>query len=377
MKALCLYVVAGKGHYVPAKAIHDSFIEMGIDSRLEEVFDYLGARWLGRFNNRFWRLMLRFPFIERHVVRFFDKDSGGIGLLARFSDASLKKNLRARLEEFKPDLILATHPYGSAIMCEMLSDLGLDIPVYYYATDVFMTPKSGVSNKLKALLIPTEEGAAVARSYGQSDDRLIVCPFPLQREISDVPMPGKKEARRALDLDEDLFTLQLNLGGEGLGSLALLEGLLKRDIPMQIVIIGGMKKKTERYISHVISMMRAKNTKVYIRGFISDVRSYLAASDIIAGRAGINTIVEAMYAHRPFLITELVYTVIPSADYVEKYKVGWNMTGKKDESVRLVLDYASHPEKLMEMDENFSHIPIEYSARHLASIVVEDANIKS
>ena len=199
----------------------------------------------------------------------------------------------------------------------------------------------------------------------------------MQREISDVPMPGKKEARRALDLDEDLFTLQLNLGGEGLGSLALLEGLLKRDIPMQIVIIGGMKKKTERYISHVISMMRAKNTKVYIRGFISDVRSYLAASDIIAGRAGINTIVEAMYAHRPFLITELVYTVIPSADYVEKYKVGWNMTGKKDESVRLVLDYASHPEKLDELDENFSHIPIEYSARHLASIVVEDANIKS
>ena len=146
---------------------------------------------------------------------------------------------------------------------------------------------------------------------------------------------------------------------------------------MQIVIIGGMNKSMTEKIDGMISRSKAEHTKVYIHGFITNVKDYLAASDIIAGRAGINTIVEAMYAHRPFLITELVYTVIPSADYVEKYKVGWNMTGKKDESVRLVLDYASHPEKLDELDENFSHIPIEYSARHLASIVVEDANIKS
>ena len=372
MKALCLYVLAGKGHYIPAKAVHDSLLEMGVESRIEEVFTYLGAGWLGRFNNHFWRLMLRFPALERHIVKFFDKDSGGIGMLARYSDAALRKNLIARLKEFSPDFVFATHPYGSAIMSEMLSDLGLDIPVYYYATDVFMTPKSGVSNKLRALLIPTEEGAEVARSYGQEEERIRIVPFPLQREIEDGEIPGKKEARRALDLDEDLFTLQLNLGGEGLGSLSLLEGLLHLDLPMQIVIIGGMKKKTERHIRRVISSISAKNTRVLIRGFISDVMTYVAASDIIAGRAGINTLIEAMYLHRPFLITELVYTVIPSADYVEKYKVGWNMSGKTAESVALVADLAAHPEKLSGLDRNFDEIPIECSSRKLAGMVVSD-----
>ena len=142
---------------------------------------------------------------------------------------------------------------------------------------------------------------------------------------------------------------------------------------MQIVIIGGMKKKTERYISHVISLMRAKNTKVYIRGFISDVRSYLAASDIIAGRAGINTIVEAMYAHRPFLITELVYTVIPSADYVEKYKVGWNASHDVARQLEIIRTYSSNPALLDEMDRNFDLIPMEYDASALAKMVVDDA----
>ena len=82
-------------------------------------------------------------------------------------------------------------------------------------------------------------------------------------------------------------------------------------------------------------------------GFVKNVSEYLAASDIVAGRAGINTIVEAMYAHRPFLITDLVYTVIPSAEYVEKYHVGWNASEDTQKQLSIILDLASHPEKLL------------------------------
>ena len=68
--------------------------------------------------------------------------------------------------------------------------------------------------------------------------------------------------------------------------------------------------------------------------------------------------------------------MIPSADYVEKYKVGWNCTGKRTESVEIVLDYAEHLEKLAELDANFNGIPIEFSARHLAEKVASDAIYK-
>ena len=141
---------------------------------------------------------------------------------------------------------------------------------------------------------------------------------------------------------------------------------------MQIVIIGGMNKSMTEKLDSIISRSKSQNTKVYIRGFITDVNDYLAASDIVAGRAGINTILEAMYMHRPFLITELVYTVIPSADYVEKYKIGWNCANEKEKAVDIVCDYVQNPEKLIKLDASFNALPIEFSASKVASIIIDN-----
>ena len=376
MRGLCVYVDGGKGHYVPAKAVQEELQAMGIDTVLEEFFDYLDIRWMGRINKSFWRTMLRMPALERHISKFNDSDSNGMEWAIRFADKHCTRMLQANLEEFRPDFVFATHPYASTVLSEMFDYLGIDIPVYYFATDVFSAPVAAVCDKLRRFYISTEEGVEVVRSMGQARNTIELAPFPLQRSVADVRKLDKKETRKKLGLDADLFTLQINLGGEGLGSLYLLESLIKKNIPMQIVILGGMDKNMSKKINGIIDKSGNTDVKVYCKGFVNNVDEYLAASDIIAGRAGINTIVEAMYAHRPFLITELVYTVIPSADYVEKYKVGWNCTGKRKESVEIVLDYAEQPEKLAELDANFNSIPIEFSARHLAEKVASDAIYK-
>lgn len=373
MRGLCVYVDGGKGHYVPAKAVQEELLAMGIDTVLEEFFDYLDIRWMGRINKSFWRTMLRMPALERHISKFNDSDSNGMEWAIRFADKHCTRMLQANLEEFRPDFVFATHPYASTVLSEMFDYLGIDIPVYYFATDVFSAPVAAVCDKLRRFYISTEEGVEVVRSMGQARNTIELAPFPLQRSVADVRKLDKKATRKKLGLDADLFTLQINLGGEGLGSLYLLESLIKKNIPMQIVILGGMDKNMSKKINGIIDKSRNTDVRVYCKGFVNNVDEYLAASDIIAGRAGINTIVEAMYAHRPFLITELVYTVIPSADYVEKYKVGWNCTGKRKESVEIVLDYAEHPEKLAELDANFNRIPIEFSARLLAEKVASDA----
>lgn len=373
MRGLCVYVDGGKGHYVPAKAVQEELQAMGIDTVLEEFFDYLDIRWMGRINKSFWRTMLRMPALERHISKFNDSDSNGMEWAIKFADKHCTRMLQANLEEFRPDFVFATHPYASTVLSEMFDYLGIDIPVYYFATDVFSAPVAAVCDKLRRFYISTEEGVEVVRSMGQARNTIELAPFPLQRSVADVRKLDKKATRKKLGLDADLFTLQINLGGEGLGSLYLLESLIKKNIPMQIVILGGMDKNMSKKINGIIDKSRNTDVRVYCKGFVNNVDEYLAASDIIAGRAGINTIVEAMYAHRPFLITELVYTVIPSADYVEKYKVGWNCTGKRKESVEIVLDYAEHPEKLAELDANFNGIPIEFSARLLAEKVASDA----
>ena len=316
--------------------------------------------------------MLRFPNLEQHLSKHNDSDSNGMELAIRFANKHCWRMLTANLDEFKPDFIFATHPYASTILSEMLSKLEIDIPVFYYATDVFNAPVASVCDKLRKFFISTEDGAERVMAMGQNPESIEIVPFPLQQSIADSPVLSKEEARKKIELDENLFTLQLNLGGEGIGSLALLHSLLKKDLPMQIVIIGGMNKSMTEKLDSIISRSKSQNTKVYIRGFITDVNDYLAASDIVAGRAGINTILEAMYMHRPFLITELVYTVIPSADYVEKYKIGWNCANEKEKAVDIVCDYVQNPEKLIKLDASFNALPIEFSASKVASIIIDN-----
>ena len=326
-----------------------------------------------KINQAAWRIMLRIPFVEKHLFRSLDRSGWGISFIIRAVRLFGTRTLRKRLAATRPDFIFATHPYPGTVLSTLLHDLGENIPVYFYSTDVFSAPAVSICPYLRKFLIPTEEGAERVRAMGQPASSIMLCPFPLQRSVADQPKLSKDEARRKIDIEEGKFTIQLNFGGEGLGSLTLLEDILKEDLPVQIVIIGGIKKEMRKRIEHVISQYGGRNAKVLIRGFISNVSEYLAASDVIAGRAGINTIAEAIYAHRPFLITELVYIVRDSAEYIEKYHVGWNAAGDREKQIGIIRDLAAHPDKLESLDRNFDEVPIEYSARHLAEIIAEDA----
>lgn len=373
MRGLCVYIKAGKGHYVPAKAVHEQLLEIGVDSELADFFSYLDLDWMEKLNQGMWRLMLRIPFLEEHLFRSLDRSGWGIKLVERTIDRLRRRKLSAMIAESRPDFIFATHPYPGTVLSTMLHDMGEDIPVYFYSTDVFSAPVVSICPYLRKFLIPTEEGAESVAAMGQDPDSIMLCPFPLQQSVADRPRLSKHEARRKIGLKEDAFTIQLNLGGEGLGSLSLLEDILAEDLPVQIVIIGGIRKDMEGRIRNVMARYVGGKSSVEIRGFVDNVSEYLAASDVIVGRAGINTIVEAIYAHRPFLITELVYIVTASAEYIEKYGVGWNAAGDREKQIGIIRKLVNEPSQLDVISSAFDAVPIEYSARHLAEMVVSDA----
>ena len=370
MRALCVYVDGGKGHFVPAKTVACELEKKGIDVDLEEFFDYLDIKWIGSLNKHWWRQMLRMPKFEQRLSHHNDADSNGMEKAIKFAKKHCERALRSNLEEEPIDFIFATHPYASTILSEMLFDMNLNIPVFYYATDVFNAPVASICDKLSGYFISTQEGFDRVKAMGQKSDAMELVPFPLQQEILDSVRLSKEEARTKLGLDPKLFTIQLNLGGEGIGSISVIKNLAKQNADVQIVVIGGMSKKTTKKLNRIASKLPS-NVKLYIRGFISDVSTYLYASDVIVGRAGINTIVEAIYAHRPFIITELVYTVIPSADYIEKYNIGWNCANGKKNATDVLLDLINNPLKLKEIESNFNLVPIEFSPEKVADILFD------
>lgn len=370
MKGLCVYVDGGKGHYVPAVTIKTAMEELGHEMYLEEFFDFLDIRWLGKINKFFWRQMLRHSKLENKVSRHNDQ-SNGMEFAVRFGIKHCMRCLRSYLDERPVDFIFCTHPYASTVLSEMLSKEEINIPVYYFATDVFSAPKASICNKLRKFFISTEEGANTVIGMGQDKDSVVVCPFPLQQNLAMSPRYTKKEARYKLGLSEELFTIQFNLGGEGLGSLDVIDAIAKTGIPMQVVVIGGIDNKMRKRFD-LLKKRLPDNVSLVIAGFVKNVNEYMYAADVIVGRAGINTLLEAFYSRRPFLITELVYTVMASADYVVKYEVGWNCNRDRNAQLDVLDKCLSDSAYFSGLDKNFDSIPIEFSASGLAKLIEAD-----
>ena len=185
MKGLCVYVDGGKGHYVPAKAVMEALNEMGVETHLEEFFSYLDIKWIGKINKFYWRSMLRMPGLERKLSKHNDADSNGMELAVNMARKLCTKKLLSRLDEFHPDFIFATHPYASTILPEMLFSAGINIPVYYFATDVFSAPVATICDKLRRFYIATEEGKERVLKMGQKPDTVVLSPFPLQKSVAE------------------------------------------------------------------------------------------------------------------------------------------------------------------------------------------------
>lgn len=372
MNILCVYVDGGKGHYIPAKAVAEQLKSMGHNVDMIDFFALLNLRPVGRINKFIWRKLLERPDFENRFSSRNDQDTREIRLASSIIQATRKRRFRKIIRQYRPDMIFTTHPYPGYMLSDLSARLTPHIPVTYYATDVFCVPMSAVNNHLESMYVSTEEGCDSAIKNGQMADKVKLCPFPLQASCKNSRRMTKAEARTKLGLKQGLFTLQINFGGEGVGSFALLDGLRSISSPMQIIIIGGLTEKTEERLNRIKESL-PDHIEVHIPGFVSNVNDYVLASDIVAGRSGINTLVECFYLHRPFLITELVYTVMASAEYVEKYGVGWNMNHDLDSQLSLIANYAKNPLSLDFIDHNFDMIPIEYDAAKLARMIVEDA----
>ena len=345
MNILCIYVDGGKGHYIPAKAVEEQLTAMGHNAVLIDFFDFLGIRFIGRINKYVWRKLLEHSDYEMKFSKRNDQNTNEIRIVSRILRATRMRRFRNMIEKYSPDMIFTTHPYPGFFLAELAYYSDSKVPVTYYATDVFSVPMSAVCNHLYSMYVSTQEGFDSALERGQNPQTLFLSPFPLQSSCKNSRKMSKKEARHLLNLEENTFTLQINFGGEGVGASDLLRAMGEIKSRIQVIIIGGI---------------------------VTNVNDYLNACDIIAGRSGINTLVEAFYLRRPFLITELVYTVVASADYVEKYKVGWNASHDVQKQIEIIRQYADNPALLDDIDKNFDNIPIVYDAAALARQIVKD-----
>ena len=369
MHIALLYVDAGKGHITPARALSDAFQRLGHTTVVENLFATVGApmiNWISKYN---WRLQLHFPKMETKVNA--KSDTVANAKLVRYvtTHSHAVKDFQDWYEQVKPDLIVVPHFLAASIIQPLVDLLQLQVPVFEYAADVVFTPNLGINKHLDRLYICTEIGRELAIRAGQPEHTIRICPFPLKTELMQSKPLSKQDARKKLGL-KDLFTVLLNLGGEGIGTADFLEEVARRNLNWQVITVGELSGSTK--LHYKAFKENHPDFPLHTPGFVKNIQDYICACDVQAGKAGANALMESLSLQRPFLISSLLYAAWPTTIFFNRRNVGW-VENDVTRQVDILQAYSEDPIQQEAMLQAFEKLPLVFDSDAFARQILDDA----
>ncbi|MEA4811022.1 MAG: glycosyltransferase [Anaerolineaceae bacterium] len=235
----------------------------------------------------------------------------------------VKSGVDRLIEEHPCDLIISVHPI---INPPILRAFGENRPPYLtVVTDLITTHQYWYNRGSDIIIVPTEEAFERGIKLGVDADKMHIVGLPIKEGYRN-PIQ-KQEARKKLELPTDLPLVLMVSGGDGMGPLEeTVAAINDAKVPTGLVIIAGRNQALKQRLESLEYPHPA-----FIKGFTTDMPTYMQACDIIITKAGPGTISEACIAGLPIIL----YSKIPgqengNVDYVLNHKAGvWENDPKK------------------------------------------------
>ena len=308
-KLLFATIAAGGGHVATAEAMAAA-VTLHDPERLEAtVVDYMkevGSREaavgaLDARHKELWKRALRFPVSARLGQRVIDALPHLTLKMQRRFLTKFAEAAAADLAQRRPDLVVSNHGLLTTGLALAKRDYGLKLPVLTFATETHNISAYWADPQADHVLVPNAGVRADLQRMGVPLEKMEVTGYPVQQAF--LQAPGKTEARVRLGLSER-FTVLVSLGGEGIGGdpLHTVHTLAQARPHAQIVVMCGRNETLLRRVEALqVDVLRADNLRAY--GFSREMAVFLAASDVVVGKAGPASVYETLAVGRPLLIT--------------------------------------------------------------------------
>lgn len=340
------------------------------DPMVQDALEFASPpmRWF--YASSYNRMVAQAPRVWGEVYRRSDVPIHGYRQRGRTRlTMALCRGFQAAAERLKPDVILCTQFLPSEVFGTLRTQGLLKIPVYTAITDFSVHP-IWVYPGMDRYFVATDDVRDELAETGEiPPDRIHVTGVPIDPLFA-VRIPAA-EARAALELDPDPKrpTFLLMGGGYGWGPIeGLLEVVLSLPDHVQVLVISGRNEELRLALT---KRARGLEGRVKVHGFTDRVDLFLAASDLIVGKAGGLTCSESMARGVPMAI----FRPIPgqeerNCDYLQES--GAAVRVHDFDELRLRLNrFLTHPESLRAMREKAEAIGRPRSAYDVARAVMQ------
>ena len=296
MRVLILTASYGSGHAEAARSLAGAFAVRGAEPVVVDHFHALVHPAFARASGAVYYWLLRHvPAVWAFAYRLGDR-MGPESPLAFGVPRLGVERLGGLLDAMRPDAVVTVHATPAAAMAALAAS-GRAVPPHTTAVTDFVAHSQWMPRPVDRYCVAAEEVRNEFVARGIPPDRVVVTGVPVRPEFSRAV--DATAAQRAWELASDRPTVVAMAGTQGsLGRLPdVVRALLTVERPFQAVVVAG---RDERLRAHLTRL--AAGSPVRVVGYVENVRTLLAAADLLVTKAGGMTLAEATAAEVPLLL---------------------------------------------------------------------------
>jgi len=371
-KIMIFYAAYGGGHLSAARSIKEN-IETNytnVEVKLVDCMEYV-SKYVNKVTTKAYSEMAKkAPRTWGRV--YWNSQKGPLAHLSTTSNKVLSIKLNTLLQDFKPNIIISTHPFGTQ-MCAYLKKLGkLDAKIATVMTDYAPHDQWLVFNHFVDYYFVSHEGMKnQLHEKGIPNEKIFATGIPLSNKF--LLKYDKSQILESFGLSPNRKTVLFFGGGEfGLGktqTFKIFKSFVECNENIQIVAIAGKNPKMKENFENLVSEL-GKQENVKILEYTNKVPELMSISDLVVSKPGGLTTTESLASGLPIV----VINPIPgqeeeNATYLEENKVAiW--IRKNDNVEEILNDLFTNPDKMQEMKIRARLIAKKNSTKDICKILL-------
>lgn len=354
-KILVFYGSYGGGHLSAAKSICSELEQTygnDIEVQMVDCIEYIN-KYLNKVSTEAYKeLAKKAPWAWKQVYK--QSKNGALSHISTATNKLMSVKLNSLLQEFKPDLIISTHPFSTQ-MCAFLKKRDkMQCKLATILTDYHIHPQWLVLYEyVDYFFVSNNQMKIDMISEGVEENKIFVTGIPVSNRFSEEF--NDEEIYKEFDLNPEKPVLLFFAGGEfGLGrntTYMVLKALIRLFKDLQVVAISGRNKKMNKKFNELVELTNSSN-RVKIVEYTNKVPELMHIAFGVITKPGGLTITEALVSHLPVL----VINPIPgqeeeNAEFLVNNGVAvWLKKG--DSIARTLKNLSKNIEKLKSMRQN-------------------------
>jgi processive 1,2-diacylglycerol beta-glucosyltransferase len=304
-RVLLLSATSGAGHVRAAQALEKAFLTRG-DCLVEHIdaLQYVSKLFQRIYDKAYLSMVQRAP--ELMGVLYDRTDQPWQHPRRRLALDRLNTGPMIRLlKRIQPDLCVATHFLPAEIIAWLIAKRKLHAHNAIVVTD-YDVHAMWLCQTVDRYYVAMDEAKEYLARIGVPREKLLVTGIPIDPLFA--APASRSDARKQLGLDATANVILISAGGYGIGPIEqLVKDLLAPGRPWQIVAIAGKSEKTRKrleLIAREAGKIQSGAPRLSAVGFTTEMDKYMAAADVMVGKAGGLTTSEALARALPMVLIE-------------------------------------------------------------------------